>query len=418
MPDTLAAMKQPIVIFDPGVPELAVMTDLRPVFDVRTGALTTLERIAISPGITLAGLIVPEHLAELTRQDHPGVPVNDPGALPDRFTLVNGSWAHCTKPLPDLAPDQALTEPELDQQACPLVCANISRSQLAAVLAGEFSSLRVEQYQAEEHRQLIARPWHVRAMQDAVLLNDLKHIISTHLRADNQPVDVDMLPPLWIAPDASIHESVIFDSASGPIVVESGVTIRPGVIIVGPVYIGHSSTINEHALIKSNTALGPHCKVAGEVGGSIFQGFSNKSHAGHLGDSWVGSWVNLGADTVNSNLLNTYASVVCKALPNNRSERTNLTFLGSIIGDHVKTAIGTRIMTGSIIHTGAMHAATSPISGTISPFSWTTDAGTRPFRISKFIEIATTVMARRGIEPTQAYLQRLTEIHDNCHASL
>ena len=96
------------------------------------------------------------------------------------------------------------------------------------------------------------------------------------------------------------------------IVIADHAVIRPGATIIGPAYIGEHATVLERALIKAHTAVGPWCKVSGEVGGSIFQAYSNKGHEGHLGDSYVGEWVNLGAATTNSNLLNTYSEVVAK----------------------------------------------------------------------------------------------------------
>jgi UDP-N-acetylglucosamine diphosphorylase / glucose-1-phosphate thymidylyltransferase / UDP-N-acetylgalactosamine diphosphorylase / glucosamine-1-phosphate N-acetyltransferase / galactosamine-1-phosphate N-acetyltransferase len=172
----------------------------------------------------------------------------------------------------------------------------------------------------------------------------------------------------------------------------------------------------ERSLVKSNTALGPWCKVAGEVGGTIFQGFANKAHDGHLGDSYIGEWVNLGAGTTNSNLLNTYGEVVAKQSPRGSNERTGETFLGCVLGDHVKTAICTRIMTGAIVHTGTMWAATAAISGCVPGFSWVTDSSPppsgageqwKPFRFDKFMEVARAAMGRRKIVPSEATVAAL-----------
>ena len=116
----------------------------------------------------------------------------------------------------------------------------------------------------------------------------------------------------------------------------------------------------DNAIIKPNTVIGPQCKVGGEVGATIFQGSANKAHEGHLGDSWVGKWVNLGAATVNSNLLNTYDEVTMRLDADDSRHRTGRQFMGALIGDHVKTAIGTRLMTGTVLGTGAMIATSTP----------------------------------------------------------
>ena len=148
------------------------------------------------------------------------------------------------------------------------------------------------------------------------------------------------------------------------------------------------------------------------MGGTIFQGFSNKSHDGHLGDSWVGRWVNLGAGTTNSNLLNTYGEVTMRLEPDGPRLRTGMQFLGAIIGDHVKTAISTRLMTGTVLSTGAMIATTAPPPTTVPRFAWLTDEGCRTYNIEKFIEVAKTMMARRHVQPSEAYVEALRTLHD------
>jgi len=200
----------------------------------------------------------------------------------------------------------------------------------------------------------------------------------------------------------------MLDASNGPIIIDEGATVRLGAVIIGPAYIGPYSTILDQALIKANTAIGPSCKVAGELGGTIIQGHTNKAHDGHIGDSWIGEWVNLGAGTTNSNLLNTYGEVTATA--GGHRHRTGLTFLGTIAGDHTKTAICTRLMTGTIIGTGAMIASSAPPPSEVMPFAWLTDAGTRTYRTQKFIDVMNTVMARRHVSPSDAYAARIREL--------
>jgi acetyltransferase-like isoleucine patch superfamily enzyme len=171
--------------------------------------------------------------------------------------------------------------------------------------------------------------------------------------------------------------------------------------------VGAKCIVADRSVLKARTALGPQCRAAGEIGSVLFQGCSNKAHDGHLGDALVGEWVNLGASTVNSNLLNTYGEVAMRLRPEGALERTGRQFMGCILGDHAKTAIGTRIMTGSSVGTGTMWAATAPISGAVPAFSWVTDEGRRSYRADKFLEVARTVMARRGVAPSPAEEARL-----------
>jgi hypothetical protein len=143
----------------------------------------------------------------------------------------------------------------------------------------------------------------------------------------------------------------------------------------------------------------------------IFQGYSNKSHDGHLGDSWVGEWVNFGAGTTNSNLLNTYGEVVMRLEADGRLCRTGLTFLGAIVGDHAKFAINTRIMTGSVVGTGAMIATTAAPPATVGRFAWLTDRASRTYRLEKFIDATTRMMARRNQVPSDAYIDALKALY-------
>lgn len=212
-----------------------------------------------------------------------------------------------------------------------------------------------------------------------------------------------------IHPSASLLPGVVLDASQGAIRIEEGVVIHPNAVLIGPCWIGKDSRVYEHALIKMNTSIGPMCKVSGEIGGTIFQAYSNKCHAGHLGDSVIGEWVNFGAGTTNSNLLNTYGDVVVTDLDGNH-HRTERQFVGCFVGDHVKFAIETRIMTGTFVGTGAMIATTQPVSSPIPRFAWLTDNGTRTYRIEKFMNVARVVMARRDIEldaATEAVLRQL-----------
>jgi bifunctional N-acetylglucosamine-1-phosphate-uridyltransferase/glucosamine-1-phosphate-acetyltransferase GlmU-like protein len=183
-------------------------------------------------------------------------------------------------------------------------------------------------------------------------------------------------------------------------------------VLCGPCSIGPGSTVLDRALLKAHTVIGPMCKVAGEVGATIFQGYANKAHDGHLGDSWVGKWVNLGAGTINSNLLNTYGEITSRAEPDGPRHHTGLTFFGTIFGDHVKTAINTRIMTGAVIGTGAMIATTAAPPTIVRRFAWLTDDGEKTYRFNKFVEVMEAMMMRRGVEPNEAYMSALKELYD------
>ncbi len=376
-----------VVLFDDGVP-VAPLTDLRPAADIRTGAFTTRERWrGTFPGVR-AGFAEVESRGQVV--------------------IVN---ARCPLPpvgITSLAVGSAVIETATGH----LVVARVESHRAPAVAGGDFAGLAVH---AAPDTSLISKPWHVRTLRDRCIANDLERLMAERLPSA-PPAGVvgigDM--GLRIARSATVYPSSVLDTEAGPIIIDEFAVIRPGAILMGPCYVGPHSTILERATIRPQTAIGPWCKVNGEVGGTIFQGYSNKAHDGYLGDSWVGEWVNLGAGTTNSNLLNTYGEVIARATAAGPNERTGEQFLGAVIGDHVKTAICTRIMTGSVLHTGGMFATTAPVSGTTPPFGWFTDAGTRSYRLDKFTDVARAAMARRKVTPDAAYLDRLRALHATC----
>lgn len=396
----------PAIVFDDHHPHLSPLTDLRAAFDVRTGVLTTLERLKLALDLDIVTLSVPAALAALTRERHERTPVNTARPLSEPVLLINGRCPLSYEPIANLQVGQSVMEDKTGH----LVAALVSPEAAAAFLAG--GAIDAVGVATLPFPALLSRPWHVRTFRDDCIQSDLE------LLDDGEPADIPAgvvafgEHALTISPSAKIYPGVILDLEHGPIAIGPDTVVRPGVTLIGPCAMLPHSTALDKALIKGNSVIGPHCKVAGEVGGVIFQGFANKAHDGHLGDSYIGEWVNLGAGTTNSNLLNTYGEVICIAAPGMSNERTGQQFLGAIIGDHVKTAICTRIMTGSILHMGSMFAQTAAVSGCVPGFSWCTDAGRRPFRFEKFLEVAKAAMKRRKLEPSTELIDRMKSLHE------
>lgn len=392
----------PAVFFDDGRGLLDPFRDLRPIFDTRTGALTIIDRLSRSLGLEPVALFArPEHAA-ITAEAH-ALPVNTLPQGPGSVLLVNGRCPLPLDVLENLAPGRAVVEAASGD----LVAAMTDRDTARAILSGAAPPLDTL---AVEGRVLMTRPWHARTFRDASIAIDLAILGSGPNTGDPDGCCLIGDGPLRVAPGAAVHPACVLDTSKGPIVIDEGAVVRPRATIIGPASIGPGSTIVDGALIKANTAIGPVCKVAGEVGGTVFQGYSNKAHEGHLGDAWIGEWVNLGAGTTNSNLLNTYGEVTAVPRPGEPRERTGETFLGCVLGDHVKTAICTRIMTGAIVHTGAMWAASAPVAGCVGRFEWVTDAGVRHYRIDKFLEVMHAAMARRNVRPSPAQIEQLTRL--------
>ncbi|MGA2478016.1 MAG: putative sugar nucleotidyl transferase [Spirochaetia bacterium] len=162
----------------------------------------------------------------------------------------------------------------------------------------------------------------------------------------------EVKPGVFAAEDVIIADTAIFRTGEGPVVLEREVEAMDFTYFVGPVHVGARSRIIERASLKEQVCVGEICKVGGEVERSIIESYTNKQHHGFLGHSYVGSWVNLGAGTSNSDLKNTYGEVRLE-YPHRR-EDTGMQFLGCIIGDFAKSAINTSIFTGKIIGVSSM----------------------------------------------------------------
>lgn len=152
---------------------------------------------------------------------------------------------------------------------------------------------------------------------------------------------------VFVGEECEIAKMVEFDTTQGPIIIGNRVRIKPFSYIAGPCRIGDKSLIIDHASIKHGTVLGHTVKAGGEIEESIIEPYSNKQHHGFLGHAYVGSWVNLGAGTSNSDLKNTYGEISIDW--DGRSKNTGLQFLGCVVGDYTKTAINTSIFTGKLI---------------------------------------------------------------------
>jgi len=215
---------------------------------------------------------------------------------------------------------------------------------------------------------------------------------------------VTVLDPynFWIGDDAKLSPGNIIDCSGGPVVIDEGAKIMPNAVIIGPCYIGKNSTIKIGAKIYENTSIGPICKVGGEVEGSIIQAYSNKQHDGFLGHSYLGEWVNLGADTNNSDLKNTYKNVKSWFYPAGDKIDTGSMFVGCLLGDHSKTGINCAINTGSVLGVACNIYGSPLINGYIPSFSWGEANAITRYRLDKFLETAMAVKLRRGLALSDA----------------
>ena len=203
---------------------------------------------------------------------------------------------------------------------------------------------------------------------------------------------------VFVGSNVQIAPHVVLDAKKGAIIIGDNVVIMSQTTIIGPCAISQNSMIKIGAKIYENTAIGEMCKIGGEIENSIIQGYTNKQHEGFLGHSYVSEWVNLGADTNTSDLKNTYGMIDItlrgKKIPTNRL------FLGSLIGDHTKTAIDTALNTGLAIGVHAQIATTGAVRKEIPSYSFVTPSGNANFHFEKAVEIARIVMKRRNKDLT------------------
>ncbi len=374
------AMATPrVLIFDDGQGLFGPMTDRRPAFSIRTGALTNRQRIEARLGVAATDLHVGESLVAVQRAVEPAAHVNEPLSRADSPVLiVNGRWTGVehVDVVRSLPLGRALVQ--RDQQ---ILAAHLAAKDAQALREGGFAQLPSSIVRTTlDISVLLGRPWHILDQLEPTLACDLAPIQSR------------------VAPTARVHPTAVIDDAAGPVVIADHATVGPLAILEGPCYIGPHGVVVARTFLRRNTVVGPHCKVAGEISFSIVHSHSSKSHEGYLGHSLVGQWVNLGAATNVSNLKNTYGDVSVQLSRKTAPEDTGRTFVGPIIGDFVRTAIGTRLTTGCVLGTAAMIATSTFAPKHVERFAFLTDKGSMPTDIEKLIATARIMMSRRELQ--------------------
>ncbi len=195
-------------------------------------------------------------------------------------------------------------------------------------------------------------------------------------------------------------EAVTLNATTGCIYIGAAAEIMEGSVVRGPFALCEHATLKLATKIYGATTVGPHSKVGGEVTNSVILGYSNKGHDGFLGNSIIGEWCNLGADTNNSNLKNNYAEVKLWNYTTEKMEPTGLQFCGLIMGDHSKCGINTMFNTGTVVGVSANIFGGNFPPNFIPSFSWGGAAGFENYNIDKAFEVATQVMERRNVSFT------------------
>ncbi len=196
-------------------------------------------------------------------------------------------------------------------------------------------------------------------------------------------------------------EAAVLNSSTGPIYIGKDAEIMEGTVVRGPLALCEGATLKLSTKIYGATTVGPHSKVGGEVTNSNIQGFSNKGHDGFLGNSILGEWCNLGADTNNSNLKNNYSEVKIWNYSTNQLENTGLQFCGLIMGDHSKCGINTMFNTGTVVGVSANIFGGGFPNKFIPSFTWGGFNDSSTFQLDKMFEVAQKVMERRHLDLSQ-----------------
>lgn len=202
------------------------------------------------------------------------------------------------------------------------------------------------------------------------------------------------------------------NASKGCIYIGKNSEVMEGAMIRAPFALCEGSTVKMGAKIYGDTTIGPQCKIGGEVSNSVFLGFANKGHDGFLGNSVIGEWCNLGADTNTSNLKNNYAEVKLWSYKTERFTKTGLQFCGLMMGDHSKCGINTMFNTGTVVGVSANVFGGNFPRNFIPSFSWGGSAGFTTYQMRKVNEVAQVVMNRRNIEYDEKEQQILAHIFD------
>jgi len=242
----------------------------------------------------------------------------------------------------------------------------------------------------------IVRPYDLFTHNEVEIKNDFDLLTEGRKSEKLSDTNTVVNPQNIFAEAGATVECAMLNASTGPIYIGRDATIMEGSAIRGPLALCDNATIKMGAKIYGATTIGPHSKVGGEVNNSILTGYSNKGHEGFLGNSVLGEWCNLGADTNTSNLKNNYDEVKLWSYEDQRFLKTGLQFCGLIMGDHSKTGINTMFNTGTVVGVNTNIFGSGYPRNYIPSYSWGGAQGFKTYLLKKSLETAEKVMARRN----------------------
>lgn len=260
--------------------------------------------------------------------------------------------------------------------------------------------------------EVIDYPWKIFSLNGQEIAADFE-LLTKNRFSEGLSATVNVINPDNIFVEEGFKgEFITLNASTGPIYLGENSEIMEGSVIRGPFALCNNSTVKLSSKIYGPTTIGPNSKVGGEVNNSVIMGYSNKGHDGFLGNSVIGEWCNLGADTNNSNLKNNYTEVKLWNYPANRFIKTGLQFCGLIMGDHSKCGINTMFNTGTVVGVSANIFGDGFPRNFIPSFSWGGAAGLSVYKTEKAFETMNYVYERRGMKLTETELDIFRHIFD------
>lgn len=265
----------------------------------------------------------------------------------------------------------------------------------------------------EEKPLILKHTWDIFALNHQAIAQDFQ-VLTENKTSEPIPEHVFAINQenIFIEKGAKLLNATL-NASDGPIYIGKNAEVMESVNIRGPFALCESGVVKMGAKIYTGTTIGPYSKVGGEVSNSVIQGYSNKGHDGFLGNSVIGEWCNLGADTNTSNLKNNYASVKLWDYEKNGFKDTGLQFCGLMMGDHSKCGINTMFNTGTVVGVSAnIYGAGFP-RNFIPSFSWGGNNGFITYKFQKAMEVAEVVMKRRNKTLSEKDIKILEHIFEN-----
>lgn len=368
----------------------------RPVSALRVGALLTRDRWRQAFGASPAGAIVASHLEEFEEDGSPP-PVRD---VPAGSIVANVRCA--------IAPTSAPQDADIWMCDGRAAAVRLPRDIKASTFAD--GRLPLEELARDGGRvatiagRWVDEVWHLVTDLLAQLRDDIAAVGRSLSCKIPSHATVVGEHPVFVERSAIVEPYVILDATAGPILIQHDAVIRAFTRIVGPCAIGPRVTILGDRV--HGCSIGEASIVRGEISETVVLGQANKSHDGFVGHSYLGRWVNLGAGTITSNLKNTYGTAMLWTPAGMRD--TGVQKLGTLFGDHVKTGIGLRITTGSVLGAGSNVFGSNMPPKYVRPFSWGEGSSLETYRLDKFLDVTRRAMARRQITLGEPGCRQLT----------